>query len=307
MTPAESLTPVVNRVDAGTFNETAGYHTWRTRGTTCWMIFSTTQGLGRFGTDGPDVLTRPGEAVLIRPGTRHDYGVETTRQHWAFLFAHFHPRTEWLPLLDWPEVAEGILRITLTGDLARRVADALGRAARYSHGSLQHKELFASNALEEALLWCDTQNPRHRPLDERILRVLEVIGQRLRDRLTVEELAEIATLSVSRFSHLFSQQVGLPPREYLERQRLDAAAQLLELTNRSVALIAAEVGFEDPLYFSTRFRRRTGQSPTAYRDDPTRSRGVTSGHRGPGEGAACLRESRDRGRGGASRTIRTAS
>lgn len=273
MTPAESFTPRVNRVNAGSLNETVGYHTWRTRGTTDWMLFHTTQGLGRFGTDGPDVLTGPRETVLIRPGTRHDYGVEATRQRWAFLYAHFHPRTEWLPLLDWPEVAEGILRITLTGDLARRVADALGRAARYSRGSLRHNELFAFNALEEALLWCDTQNPRHRPLDERILRVLEVIGQRLPDPMTVEELAEIATLSVSRFAHLFRQQVGLPPREYLERQRLDAAAQLLELTNRSVASIAAEVGFENPLYFSTRFRRRAGHSPTDYRDDPARSWG----------------------------------
>ena len=261
----ESFTPVVNRISAGSFDESSGYRTWRSRGTTDWLLFHTTGGLGRLGTDAGDLLTGPGETVLMRPGTRHDYGVESTTRRWTFVYAHFHPRPEWLPLLDWPEVAPGILRIRSEGDLQRRIQSGLEQAARYSRGALERGELFAFNALEEALLWCDTQNPRHGRLDERILRVLEVIAQRLQGPLGIEDLAAAATLSVSRFSHLFREQVGMAPREFVEQQRLDTAAQLLELTNRSIASIAAEVGFDDPSYFSTRFRRRTGRSPSDHR------------------------------------------
>jgi AraC family transcriptional regulator, arabinose operon regulatory protein len=267
MTPVESFVPTVNRIHAGALDEGAGYRTWRTHGTTDWLLFHTTAGLGRLGTDGSDVDALPGVTLLIRPGTRHDYGVEPSLRRWAFLYAHFHPRAEWLPLLEWPEVAPGIMRIQPAGDLERRIVASLRRAARFSRGSFDRNELFAVNAFEEALLWCDMQNPYHGQLDERILRVLEVIEQRLPDAITLGELAAAATLSVSRFSHLFREQVGLSPREYLERQRLAAAAQLLELTNRSVSSIAAEVGFDNPLYFSTRFHRATGHSPSDYRTE----------------------------------------
>ena len=43
------------------------------------------------------------------------------------------------------------------------------------------------------------------------------------------------------------------------------AKQLLEVTAKSVQEIALEVGFEDPLYFSRRFRLRVGISPREYR------------------------------------------
>jgi AraC family transcriptional regulator of arabinose operon len=271
MSPAESYVPVVDRITAGTFDEGPGYRTWRTAGTTDWLLFHTTAGLGRLGTDQEDVVTAPGETVMIRPGIRHDYGVESTHAHWAFHYAHFHPRGEWLSLLDWPEIASGILRIQTNGDVQDRVRGALGLAAQYSRGSFEWGELLAFNALEQALLWCNTQNPLHGGLDERILRVLELVDHGLPAAIGVDEMAEVANLSTSRFSHLFREQVGLAPRAYVERQRLNTAGQLLKLTNRSVRSIAADVGFDDPLYFSTRFRRLMGDSPTEYRAGPSES------------------------------------
>jgi AraC family transcriptional regulator, arabinose operon regulatory protein len=64
---------------------------------------------------------------------------------------------------------------------------------------------------------------------------------------------------------LFREHLGTSPQRYVERQRVIRATQLLELTARPVAAIAREVGWTDPLYFSQRFARFTGLSPTAYR------------------------------------------
>jgi AraC family transcriptional regulator of arabinose operon len=83
--------------------------------------------------------------------------------------------------------------------------------------------------------------------------------------LDVGVLARTANLSVSRFAHLFREQLGVTPQRFVERRRLDAAARLLELTTRPIAAIATEVGFTNPLYFSTRFRHHTGLPPTTYR------------------------------------------
>ncbi len=43
------------------------------------------------------------------------------------------------------------------------------------------------------------------------------------------------------------------------------ASRLLRLTSLGIAEVAAEVGYEDAFYFSNRFRRYAGKSPTKFR------------------------------------------
>ncbi|GAA1693460.1 helix-turn-helix domain-containing protein [Kribbella yunnanensis] len=255
--PAESPTPEVRRLVAGEFDEGPEYTTFRRRGTTDWLLVLTLHGSGHFS----GVVAERGTVILVRPGTLHDYG--TVGERWHFMYAHLHPKPEWLPLLDWPEVAPGILRIQLLA--IAKIADYLRDAARYQLSPLPHGEQLSVNSLEAALLWCDTANPKSARIDDRLLRVIELIDQNLKTPLDLPTLARAANLSVSRFAHLFRDQLGVTPQQFVERRRIDAAARLLELTTRSIASVAAEVGFTDPLYFSTRFRRHTGISPTAYR------------------------------------------
>ena len=47
--------------------------------------------------------------------------------------------------------------------------------------------------------------------------------------------------------------------------KIQAACRLLDSTDESVKVIAARLGFSDPLYFSRVFRRTQGLSPSAYR------------------------------------------
>lgn len=122
------------------------------------------------------------------------------------------------------------------------------------------------NALEEALLWCDTQNRLGACTDERVLRVLDHVDAHLADPLGGDRLAEVAHLSTSRLTRLFREHLGTSPQRYVEQQRLIRAKQLLDLTRRPVGVIARELGREDPLYFSQRFARFTGQSSMAYRN-----------------------------------------
>jgi AraC family transcriptional regulator of arabinose operon len=262
----DSFAPVVRRLLTGEFDEGPGYETYRRRGTTDWLLIHTLAGRGRFGSKGlADVRAGSGTITLIREGTLHDYGVEQELQHWHFLFAHFHPKPDWLPLLDWPEVAPGILQLRPGEQAAERIAASLGDAVRHQRSVLPQGELLSLNALEAALLWCDTQNPKATRIDDRLLRAIELIDRDLKADLDVTRLARATNLSVSRFAHLFRSQLGMTPQQFVERRRMDAACRLLELTSRPVASVAAEVGFTNPLYFSTRFRRHTGTTPTAYR------------------------------------------
>jgi AraC family transcriptional regulator of arabinose operon len=264
--PAESPHPVVRRLETGEFDEGPEYATYRRRGTTDWLLVQTLHGTGRFAA----VAADPGTVVLVRPRTRHDYA--TTGPRWHFLYAHLHPKPDWLPLLDWPEVAPGILLLRPTPAATERIAGHLRDAVRHQRSVLTQGEQLSANALEAALLWCDTQNPKAVRIDDRLLRVIELIDQDLTARFDLPGLARAVNLSVSRFAHLFREQLGVSPQQFVERRRLDAACRLLELTARPIASVAAEVGYPDPLYFSTRFRLHTGLSPTAYRVSGTRGR-----------------------------------
>ncbi len=264
----ETPHPAFSHLVTGHFRVGKGYSTWRANGTDDWLLIHTLSGRGRFGYAGGELPANPGDIVLLRPHTRHDYGIDPATGRWDLLWAHFHPRLHWHEWLDWPEAAPGILRLELEdGELRGRVETALYRADTLAQGALRRREEFAMNALEEALLWCDAANPRSEQarLDARVRAAMDYVCSHLAEEVSLDALAAESGLSISRLAHLFRQQTGLTPFQYLEQQRLDRAARLLELTSRSIQAIAHDVGFADPFYFSSRFRRRTGQSPRAYR------------------------------------------
>jgi len=263
--PLDTPHPHVVRVVAGEFTGGRDYSTWRAHGTTDWLLIHTIAGSGRVAGPAGEVVTHAGDSILLRPQLRHDYATAPDAGSWSLAFAHFHPRAEWTPLLDWPQRAGGVGVVHTSGGIRPRIHAGLRACVRSSAGSLPQSELFAMNALESALLWLDTQNPLRGRMDERLLRVVEHIGADLAADLSAPALARVATLSPSRLTHLFTESLGMPPQQYVEHERLMRAAQLLASTDRAVNEIARDVGWDDPLYFSRRFSKLHGMSPTAYR------------------------------------------
>jgi len=69
-------------------------------------------------------------------------------------------------------------------------------------------------------------------------------------------------ISHTSFRRHFKSQMGLAPIQYLLDLRIRKATQLLRQTTLPVNTIAYECGFENPLYFSRIFKKRTGKAPT---------------------------------------------
>jgi Transcriptional regulator containing an amidase domain and an AraC-type DNA-binding HTH domain len=70
----------------------------------------------------------------------------------------------------------------------------------------------------------------------------------------------------SRLYRAFEEYMNTSPTKYLTRFRMRQACLLLEKTELSVKAVAFSVGFEDPLYFSRRFREVIGRAPSAYKE-----------------------------------------
>jgi two-component system response regulator YesN len=82
---------------------------------------------------------------------------------------------------------------------------------------------------------------------------------------TLEELGRQVNLSASRLRHIFKQQTGKTPAQYLKDLRLRQAELLLRTTFLSVKQITSRVGLTTGSHFVREFKRVHGMAPTAYR------------------------------------------
>ena len=82
---------------------------------------------------------------------------------------------------------------------------------------------------------------------------------------TAEELAREVGASRSAFAERFSELMGMPPMKYLTGWRMQVATERLRETQRSVAQIAAEVGYESDIAFARAFKREFSASPAQWR------------------------------------------
>jgi len=104
-------------------------------------------------------------------------------------------------------------------------------------------------------LW---HEPRH---DERLLRLWRAVDADLAQPWTLPTLATHVHLSAEQLRHLCQKNFGRSPMEHLRWLRMKRAAGLLVRTNQKIAVVAAEVGYENPFAFTTAFKRVLGVAP----------------------------------------------
>jgi len=101
------------------------------------------------------------------------------------------------------------------------------------------------------------------PKSDRIQSALSYAKRNLHRELTVDELADAASLSRRQFTRTFRIETGQSPARAVETLRVEAARAMLEDSTHSIAVIAREVGFSDPERMRKAFLRAFGQPPQA--------------------------------------------
>ena len=114
------------------------------------------------------------------------------------------------------------------------------------------------------------------PPARHLLRAKDLADARYFEPLGVDDMAAAAGLSRAHFSREFRAAFGESPHAYLLTRRLERAASLLKMTDRSVADICFSVGLQSVGSFTTSFTRTFGMSPTAYRAEfpPARAHAI---------------------------------
>jgi AraC family transcriptional regulator of arabinose operon len=248
---------------AGHFLRSYGYHMSRPAGDTAWLIIMTLEGRGliRLGRSVWDC--GPGEVVIVPPGLPQDYATAEGFT-WTFYWCHFLPPAHWdkmLRLFDMHSQTR-LFHARLNEMELSDTRLAFERVYRHQETNVY----LALNGLEEVLLRVSgigNENRQH--LDSRVNQIITWLADHLNETHSLSELAQRVHLSPSRLSHLFKEQTGRSIVEMLTGMRLNQAMRLLDFTTLSISEIAAEVGFQSPFYFTSRFTEHYGMSPTEYK------------------------------------------
>jgi len=206
---------------------------------------------------------------LIAPDLRHRLRVtsgEVARARWAHLDFTIFESINLLALFDLP--------LIVSGSTAERLGDLCEQMWRTSDAPRQNRLIRAVTlerlGFEMLELLLQLGRPRG-DFDEfftRAQRFAEVLGLIAREYtrpVSVQELAETAGLSPSRFHAAFREVFGVSPMAYVRDHRLEQARLLLSSTDRTVGQVASRVGYRDQFHFSRHFKRRFGTSPAAFR------------------------------------------
>lgn len=102
---------------------------------------------------------------------------------------------------------------------------------------------------------------------DRMGQVYEFVMKNFKEKITLEEVSEIANLSVSAFSRYFKTRVNKSFSDFLSEVRISHACKLLHEEEMNISEISFECGFFTLSNFNKQFKERTGKTPLAYKKD----------------------------------------
>lgn len=101
-----------------------------------------------------------------------------------------------------------------------------------------------------------------------INRIRAIVQEGYAQDLSISRIAEEVFLTPNYISLIFKKETGETITDYITKIRMNKAKELLQTTDLKVMEISERVGYENPHYFSTVFKKTVGVHPLKYRSDP---------------------------------------
>ncbi|RFS15189.1 GlxA family transcriptional regulator [Emticicia sp. C21] len=127
-------------------------------------------------------------------------------------------------------------------------------------------KIFAIDMDRQNQSYFSTFQPSRDHNDNIVAMVQQKIEANYQEAETIEELIKDIPSSRRNVLRRFKQITGIPPIEYLQQIRIEAAKKLLEQTNQHMGEVIFSSGYNDPKAFRRIFRKIVGMTPTAYRE-----------------------------------------
>lgn len=221
--------------------------------------------------DGEPYEVPPGAFIIGRPEFQESYRWDPSHptRHAFFHFGIDRIPADWPATASWPRVcqeAPPFCASVFMHVLQHMYERPGGAAMQPTRSECRLVEALLDTLIEERH---DTIQSFERERPEPVRRALQHIRQLAEEQpekaLTLQELATHSGTTAKHLCRLFSRFVGTAPMQTYSLIKLESARLLLMRTNLSIKEISAQVGVENPLYFSRCFSKEFGCSPKAFR------------------------------------------
>ena len=116
--------------------------------------------------------------------------------------------------------------------------------------------------------YCGSKNELARMIYHNVMRmrpVLDYMDENYSEKIYIETLSDMITVSPDYFTKMFKDSIGKTPIDYINSIRINHALRLLSMTDTPISEIAEHMGFSNPNYFHKIFKQYMNTSPLAYR------------------------------------------
>ena len=216
-------------------------------------------------TDG-NTFTAPCKSLVCLP-SQSEYSVLNARcqlDHTDAYLAEFNivKDGQILTFSDTPVLISGVNSF-LVADLIREVVEA--------YESTKQSPLLLKSTVYRLLAFLGKESMKAYNKKFRMIEAgIEILEADVLGRKSIEEIADCCHVSANCFRRLFREYSGKSPTEYRMDLRLDMAKNMLLGSDISIVNIADSLGFESTSYFSRLFKKKTGVSPSQFRDEGMR-------------------------------------
>ena len=214
--------------------------------------------------DGKRFITKPNACIFSKPcAPRGFYFTEDTTMNWI----HAHREIE--PLLEQYRIPlNTVIYPTYTGfisDLFRKMKMEILTCEAHQEAVLDSYAIQFLAMLSRAIH--TEQKPEIYSADQsKLHRVRWQILSNAEKKWSVEEMAEMASLSPSRFHALYKTLFGSAPMQDVIRAKMDLAKTILLMESKpTLSEVAERLGYKNVQHFIVQFKAATGMTPGAYR------------------------------------------
>jgi len=234
-----------------------------------WLV---REGWARVEHDGQTFTARPGQWLIVKPGSR----VQTFSQDARLLSIAFEAR--------WPDGShlyeDGLSLVVDAAEvpvLEQKVRPILKAVMAMAPGTwdLRDHPSDLQSFLRLELLLCEwlmalaeilevrrIHHTGHFGIDERVRTVLDLIhAGNLADPLELESLASAVHISPNHLIRLFREHLQCTPHQFWNRMRLEHAQSRLRQPEMRIKEVSIDLGFKHQSHFTKWFKQHVGQSP----------------------------------------------
>lgn len=250
----------------GYYPKAIGHYTYRKKGLQENFLFYCVDGCGWYKIGDKQYQVNTNEFFMLPKNEEHAYGSDE-KHPWSIYWVHFGG--DMLGFFNEMNVVkEHIKPMSIRNN--SEVFALFSKIYKTLQNGYSTDNLIFANMCLSHFLTLFIYNSKHlvdvqSDKTDCVESAIAYMKKNIDGNISLDELSKVNNYSTSRFSNLFKQKTGYAPIDYFIQMKMQKACQQLDFSDQSIKSIAYTLGFDDPYYFSRRFRKVIGMSPNKYR------------------------------------------